>query len=57
MRNAKGVIEINDEFERQRVDSMRYLQEAGLMLKEKRHSDMIENSPFRSAYNQIWQRA
>lgn len=58
VRNAKGVlIEINDEFERQRVDSTRYLQEAGLMLKEKRHSDMIENSPFRSTYNQIWQRA
>lgn len=57
LRNVKGVlIEINETFEKQFADSARYLSEAGLILKEKRHSDMFENSVFRTSYNQIWHR-
>jgi FkbM family methyltransferase len=55
LRSVHGVlIEINDEFERQRVESTRYLREAGLVLKEKRHAEMFENSEFKNTYNQIW---
>lgn len=57
LRSIKGVlIEINDEFEQQSVDSTRYLREAGLVLKAKRHADMFEQSPYRNSYNQIWHR-
>lgn len=57
LRNVKGVlIEINEEFAQQLQDSTRYLREAGLVLKEKRHADMCENSLFKNTYNQIWHR-
>lgn len=57
LRHVKGVlIEINDEFEKQAVDSARYLTDAGLVLKAKRHAEMFENSAFKNSYNQIWQR-
>ena len=57
LRKVKGVLlEINEEFEKQAVDSARYLSEAGLILKEKRHADMFENSIFKNTYNQIWHR-
>jgi FkbM family methyltransferase len=50
------LIEINEEFEKQFVESTRYLSEAGLVLQEKRHADMFENTPFKNTYNQIWHR-
>lgn len=51
---TKGVIiEINEEFEKQSTDSSKYLQAAGLVLKEKRHSDMFDGT---ICYNQIWTR-
>ena len=57
LKNIKGVlIEINDEFEQQAVDSARYLREAGLVLKAKRHADMFDQSPYRNSYNQTWHR-
>ena len=57
MKHVKGIlIEINDNFEEQAVNSARYLIEAGLTLKEKRHSDMFENSIHQHTYNQIWHR-
>jgi FkbM family methyltransferase len=57
LRNVKGVlIEINEEFEKQTVDSARYLTDAGLVLKEKRHSEMFDETRFKNCYNQIWQR-
>lgn len=57
LQNVKSVlIEINEEFEKQTVDSARYLRQAGLVLKEKRHADMFENSIFKNSYNQIWHR-
>jgi len=55
LRSVRGVlVEINEEFERQAVDSARYLTDAGLVLKEKRHADMFENSIYKNSYNQIW---
>ena len=57
LKNIKGVlIEINDEFETQAVDSARYLREAGLVLEAKRHADIFDQSPYRNLYNQIWHR-
>ena len=57
LRKVTGVlVEINEEFEKQVVDSARYLGDAGLVLKDKRHAQMFENSPFKSSYNQIWHR-
>jgi FkbM family methyltransferase len=57
LQNVRSVlIEINDEFERQRLESASYLSQAGLVLKEKRHADMFENSQFKNTYNQIWTR-
>lgn len=52
--NVKGVlIEINEEFTKQSVDSFKYLSEAGLELVEKRHSEMFANT---IVFNQIWRR-
>lgn len=57
LRNVKSVlVEINEEFEKQFMDSARYLREAGLVMKEKRHADMFNNSAYRNSYNQIWHR-
>jgi FkbM family methyltransferase len=51
---VKGVlIEINEEFTKQSVDSFKYLSEAGLELVEKRHSEMFTNT---IVFNQIWRR-
>lgn len=51
---VKGVlIEINEEFTKQSVDSSRYLSEAGLEFVEKRHSEMSSGTP---VFNQIWRR-
>jgi FkbM family methyltransferase len=57
LQKVHGVlIEINEEFEKQLVDSTRYLSDAGLVFRAKRHADMFENSQFKYTYNQIWQR-
>ncbi|MEI6300053.1 MAG: FkbM family methyltransferase [Betaproteobacteria bacterium] len=51
---VRGVlIEINEEFTEQSVDSFKYLSEAGLELVEKRHSEMFTGFP---VFNQIWRR-
>ena len=50
------LIEINDEFVEQAENSADYLKVAGLSLTEKCHSEMVENSLFGSAFNQIWTR-
>ena len=43
--NLKGVlIEIDEGFEKQSVDSVRHLYDAGLVLKEKRQSDIFKDS-------------
>ena len=54
LKHVKGVIiEINEEFEKQSLDSSQYLNEAGLKLIDKKHSDMFEGT---ICYNQIWSR-
>ena len=55
--NLKGVlIEIDEGFEKQSVDSVRHLYDVGLVLKEKRQSDMFKDSDDKTVYNQIWHR-
>ena len=57
LKNIKGIlIEIDEDFKKQSVESTRFLSEAGLVFKEKRQSDMFKNSPYKNSYNQIWQR-
>jgi len=54
LKNVNGVlIEINEGFEKQIEDSTRYLQEAGLVFKEKRHAEKFSGS---MCFNQIWVR-
>ena len=50
------LIEINEEFEKQSEDSTRYLVDAGLVLKEKRQSDIFKGGPYQHIFNQIWHR-
>lgn len=51
------LIEINDEFLDQAKHSTRLLEEAGLSMIAKKHSEAVEKSAeFKSAFNQIWVR-
>lgn len=57
LRNVKGVlIEINDKFAAQSDGANRYLSEAGLSLKEKRHAACFDSvvGAAKHTYNQIW---
>lgn len=59
LKNIKGIlIEINDDFHEQADQCRHLLNNAGLVLKEKRHSEMIAGSTtgFQNSYNQIWVR-
>ena len=57
LQNIKGIlIEIDEEFEKQSADSKQCLLNAGLVLKEKRQSDMVKDSEYKTVYNQIWYR-
>lgn len=53
------IIEVNDDFTEQAEQCNKLLKEAGLALKEKRHSDIIAASTagFQNSYNQIWIKA
>jgi len=56
---VKGVlIEVNDDFHEQAEQCHSLLTKAGLVLKEKRHSDYIASNTqgFQNSYNQIWSR-
>tara|TARA_B100001146_G_scaffold203975_1_gene196906 strand:- start:455 stop:622 length:168 start_codon:yes stop_codon:yes gene_type:complete len=50
------LIEIDEGFEKQSVDSVRHLYDVGLVLKEKRQSDMFKDSDYKTVYNQTWHR-
>lgn len=52
------LIEVNDDFQEQAEGCERLLTAAGLTLKHKLHSEMIDNSTtgFQNTYNQIWVR-
>ena len=55
LQHIKGIlIEIDDGFEKQSEDCAKQLKEAGLVLKEKRQSDMFKNGPYENSFNQIW---
>lgn len=57
LEKVKGVlIEVNDEFKQQALECNQRLSEAGLVLKEKRQSEMVSCSTagFQNAFNQIW---
>ena len=57
LQNIKGIlIEIDEGFEQQSVDSTQRLLNAGLVLKEKRQSDMFKGGDYTTFYNQIWYR-
>lgn len=57
LKNVKSVlIEIDESFEKQFSDSSRYLQEAGLVFKEKFSADKSGDPLFKNCYNQIWVR-
>lgn len=59
IRKTKGIlIEINDDFHEQSEQCELLLRNAGLVLKEKRHSEIIGKSTmgFQHCYNQIWGR-
>lgn len=60
LRDIKGIlIEVNDDFQEQAEQCRQLLSNAGLVLKEKRHSEIIAGSTmgFQNSYNQIWVRA
>lgn len=59
LRDIKGIlIEVNDDFHEQAEQCQKLLSESGLVLKEKRHSEIIASSTvgFQNSYNQIWVR-
>jgi FkbM family methyltransferase len=53
------IIEVNDDFIEQAEQCQTLLKQAGLVLKQKRHSDIIAASTagFQNSYNQIWIKA
>ena len=56
---VKGVlIEVNDAFEEQATQCATLLSKAGLVLRDKRQSDMVavSGAGFKNAFNQIWVR-
>ncbi len=50
------LIEINEKFEEQKNKCTKSLKQLGFTLKEKRRSEIFENTSFSSFYNQIWVR-
>ena len=57
LQSIKGIlIEVNDDFHDQSDQCQFLLTQAGLVLKEKRQSEMFYNSAYNSSFNQIWVR-
>ena len=55
--NSKSVlVEIDENFKLQKEKSKEYLESYGFKCIEKKHSDLIKKSDFKSIYNQIWER-
>ena len=48
------LIEVNEKFVKQKNSCDQYLKKLGFDLKEKKRSDLFENTDFSSSYNQIW---
>ena len=49
-------MEIDENFTLQVNKTKQYLTDSGLKLIEKKHSDLIKKSKFKSVYNQIWEK-
>ncbi len=57
LRSVQSVlVEVNEDFVRQAENVSAVLTAAGLMLVERRRSEMVAESAFAAAYNQIWRR-
>ena len=57
LKKTKSIlVEVDENFITQVERTKKYLTEAGLKLTEKKHSDLIEKSKFKSVFNQIWER-
>ena len=57
LKKTKSVlVEIDDSFTLQAENTNKYLIQAGFKLAEKKHSDLVEKSKFKSVFNQIWER-
>ena len=57
LRKVKEVlIEIDDGFKEQAVESSKYLKNANLVFKEKRQAEMFKNTIYENSFNQIWHR-
>ena len=57
LNKAKSVlVEVDENFALQAEKTEEYLTKAGLRLKEKLHSDLMEKSKFKSVFNQIWEK-
>ena len=57
LKNAKEIlIEINDNFDAQSVESTKFLKQSGFVLKEKRHAEEFDSGhgPEEFIFNQIW---
>jgi hypothetical protein len=50
------LIEINDSFAAQANNASMYLQQAGLLLREKRHAEVFNTGMAQHTFNQIWVR-
>ncbi|HYX27358.1 MAG TPA: FkbM family methyltransferase [Pyrinomonadaceae bacterium] len=50
------LIEINDDFEEQSFQAAHFLTNAGLVLKEKRRSEIFQDTIYQASYNQTWVR-
>lgn len=50
-------VEINEDFVEQFENSVKFLTEAGLKLKHKKHSAIFDDGPYQNTFNQVWIRA
>jgi len=48
------LIEVNERFEQQKNQCVKYLKELGFTLKEKKRSNLFKDTDFSLSYNQIW---
>ena len=50
------LVEINENFIEQSDLSRQFLEASGLVMIKKEHAEMFDGTPFKSFYNQIWER-
>ena len=58
LKSIKGIlIEINDDFKDQALQSSKILENSGFSLSEKLHAKWSDDTPYKHCYNQIWIRS